>query len=128
MISAQVKELKLQIRIIQANPIYYEFRRKSYNSGYVRCLKPNAQNKIDELNNKIGQLLDLVDEQIKENEMENTLNIEYTVSMIGTAAFPIWAVWKCYVDADGYELEHLTELVFKTPSKQQAYDFCNVTM
>ncbi len=54
--------------------------------------------------------------------MEKTLNIEYAVSMMGTPAFPIWAVWKCYADDDGYELEHLTELLFKTPSKQQAYD------
>jgi hypothetical protein len=63
MINEQVKELKLQIRMIQATPSNYESRRKSYNSGYMKCLTPNAQNKIDELNNKIGQLLDLVDEQ-----------------------------------------------------------------
>ncbi len=60
--------------------------------------------------------------------MENASNISYTVSMIGTPAFPIWVVWKCYEDDDGYELEHLTELLFKTPSKQQAFDFYNASI
>ena len=55
--------------------------------------------------------------------MENVANIRYQVANHGTAAFPIWSVWKCYEDSEGYDLEHLSEQVFVTPSKQKALEF-----
>jgi hypothetical protein len=52
--------------------------------------------------------------------MESVANIRYHLSNYGTAA---WVVWKCYEDALGYELDHMSEVVFASPSKQKALEF-----
>jgi hypothetical protein len=57
--------------------------------------------------------------------MESVANIRYQVANSGSAAFPIWIVWKCYEDALGYELEHMSEPVFTSPSKKLALKFYN---
>lgn len=48
--------------------------------------------------------------------------IHYTCSNHGTAAFPIWTVRRDVWDADGYDLEHLSEVVanFTTQAAAEA--------
>lgn len=62
MISDQVNELEMKIRIIEASPASYIGGSKSYFSGYTTYLKPAAQKKVDALNKKIEKLLDSVAE------------------------------------------------------------------
>lgn len=52
-------------------------------------------------------------------------NIRYELANIGTNAFPRWVVWKCFEDAMGYELEHLSEVIFSSPSEQKALEVYN---
>lgn len=47
----------------------------------------------------------------------------FDLTNTGTAAFPIWTVWKETEDAEGFLLEELSEAVFRGPDRDLALKF-----